>query len=363
MNIKRNLVVLTIGFFVLAINPVFADTLSSTNYRIENATIDGGGTNSNSTNYRSVDSIGAVSDSGSESTNYRSLLGFLWPAYPGVPAVPTLTNTGGTLYNSLDFVVATGGNSSDTQYAIAISSDDFTTSFYIQTDDTLGSSEAWQTYANWGSGAGERVTGLSPSTTYKIKVKARHGINTDTGFSATASASTTNPSLTITFSGVASGTSIAGETTTITTTANAISYGSLVVSTPAIAAHRVTITTNGVGGYTTTLQQDGNLRTSGAIEISPVSGSNSSPASWPTGITNGRFGYHTTDSVLCTGTTNRFSANDTYAALTGSPAEVACNTVSVTSEQTTFVYKLEIGSLQESGSYQNVLTYISSAQY
>ncbi len=362
MNLIQKIVILSIVFSVLA-SPVLAETLTGSNYRIEDATIDGGGENSASTNYRSVDSIGAVSDGGSASTNFRSLLGFIWPAFPGVPGVPTLTNTGGTLYNSLDFVVAIGGNSSDTEFAIAISSDNFTTTNYVQTDDTVSATEAWQTYANWGSGSGERIVGLSPSTTYKIKVKARHGVDTETGFSSEASASTSSPSLTITFAGVASSTSVAGETTTITTTSNAITYGSLIVSTPTVAAHTVTVSTNGVSGYTTTLQHDGELRTSAGADINGVSGTNASPDVWPVAVTTGAFGYHTTDSVLCTGSTNRFSANNTYAAITTTPSEVACNSGPASSEGTTLVYKLEIGSLQESGSYQNILTYITSAQY
>lgn len=344
-------------------NVALADTLTGTNYKIEDATIDGGGESSSSSNYRSVDAIGDVSDSGSSSSNYKSLLGFIWGAYPGVPGTPTLTNTGGTLYNSLDFVITTGGNSSDTQFAIAISNDDFVTTNYIQIDDTISSSAAWQTYASWGGASGERITGLLPNTTYKIKVKARHGADTETGFSSIASASTSNPNLVVAFSGINSGNSVAGETTTVTTTANAVNFGSLIMDTPAVGAHAVTVTTNGASGYTTTLQQDHDLQTGGSATIAGVSGTNASPAAWPGVITDGRFGYHTTDSVLCTGSTNRFSSNNTYAAVTTSAEEVACSTGPVTSEQTTLVYKLQVGALQTAGSYTNTLTYITTAKF
>ncbi len=363
MNKYFKIGVCLLAAFLFLSPRVFAETLSGSNYQIEDATIDGGGESSSSTNYRSVDAIGDVSDSGSSSSNYKSLAGFIWGAYPGVPGTPTLVNTGGTLYNSLDFVIDTGGGSSDTEFAIAISSDNFTTTNYVQVDDTVSSTAAWQTYTNWGSSSGERITGLSSSTTYKIKVKARHGTDTETEFSAVATASTTSPSLVISFSGISSSTSVAGQTTTITTTSNAITYGSLVVSTAAVAAHQVTVTTNASSGYTTTLQQDHDLQTSGGSSISAVSGSNSSPAAWPTGITNGYFGYHTTDAVLCTGSTNRFSSNDTYAALSTTGEEVACSTGPVSSEATTIVYKLEIGSLQSSGNYQNTLTYITTAKF
>jgi len=346
-----------------------AQTLNSPNYKLEDSTIDAGGELSNSANFQSRESIGDQSDAGSESTLFKIFAGFFLPAYPGIPDTPTLTNTGGTLYNSLDFVVVPGdGQQDDTKYAIAISSDDFVTTYFIQADDTLGASEAWQTYTNWGSGTGERVTGLVPGTTYKIKVKASYGTGSDaedseTGYSDFATAATAQPNLVVTFFGVSSGTSVGGVTTTTTSTTNAIAYGSLTINSAKTSAHEVRVTTNAVAGYTTTLQQDGNLRTTSSSEIDPVTGTNASPAAWPGGITNGRFGYHTTDTTLCTGTAGRFTSDDTYAALTSSPLEVACSTGPVINEDTYVVYKLEVGSLQPSGSYQNLATYITTAQF
>lgn len=349
---------------ILAFTPFFssAESLNSTNYSLENPTFDGGGETSNSANYRSLDSQGDESGSAFNSTNYKVNAGVIYAIAPSVPALPTLTNTGSALYNSLDFIIATGGNSSDTNYAIAISSDNFATTNYIQADDTVGVTAAWQTYSGWGSGSGERVTGLLANTAYKIKVKARFGADSETGFSAAATATTSSASLTISFVGVTSGTSVAGTTTTVTSTANTVPYGSLVISTPAIAAHRVTVSTNASSGYTTTLQSNGELRNV-SNQIDPVTATNASPASWPAGITTGRFGYHTTDSVLCTGSTNRFSANDTYAKLTTTPEEVACSSTAVSNEQTSIVFKVEVGSLQPTGNFANVLTYITTAKF
>src|SRR3989338_4932757 len=341
---------------------VWAQTLTGPNYKVENSTLDFGGETGSSTNYTSVDSVSSEDGDASSSTNYKSFFGFLASAFPGVPGIPTLTNTGGTLYGSLDFIIATGGNQTDTNYAIAISPDDFVTTYYIQADDTIATSEAWQTYSGWGSASGERVVGLNPGTTYKIKVKARYGADSETGFSSIASAATSDPSLTVTFFGIASGTAVAGETTTVNTTTNTIPFSSLILDTPSAAAHKVRVSTNATGGYTTTVQHDGELRTA-SQQIDSVSSSNASPAAWPGGITTGKFGYHTTDSVLCTGNTNRFSGNDTYAALTTTPQEVACNTTGVTNEETSLVYKLQIGALQPVCSYQNIITYITAATY
>jgi hypothetical protein len=349
-----------------------AQTLSSPNYKVEDPTIDtGGGELSNSANFQSRGSLGDVADDGSSSSLFKVFAGFFLPAYPGIPGTPTLTNTGGTLYNSLDFVVNKGnGQQDDTTYAIAISSDNFATTYFIQNDDTLGTSEAWQTYTNWGGVTGERVTGLSPSTTYKIKVKASFGsgsnaADSETGYSDVATATTAAPNLVIVFAGVSSGTTIGGVTTTTTSSTNSISYGALSINSPLTSAHQVTVTTNAVAGYTTTLQDDGELRTTGGSQINPITSSNASPGTWNAAgtVTAGRFGYHTTDATLCTGTGGRFSSNDTYAAMTTSPLEVACNTGPVTSETTTVIFKLEIGSLQANGSYANVATYITTAQF
>lgn len=351
--------------FLLVPSVVLAQTMGSTNYQVEDGTFDGGGEPSSSPNYSSRDSIGDTSDSGSSSSNFKIFGGFQLPAYPGIPATPTLTNTSGTLYNSLDFIVATGnGQQVDTTYAIAISSDNFATTNYIQIDDTVGPSAAWQTYANWNSGTGEQVVGLLPNTTYKIKVKARYGADSESGWSQTANAATVAPNLTVTFSGVNSGTTVGGVTTTTTSSTNAISYGSLPINTAQTAAHQVTVTTNASNGYTTTIQQDGHLRT-GVNQIDPVSGTNASPAAWVGGVSTGEFGYHTTDTLLCTGSLSRFApaTSDTYAQLTTSPLEVACSSGPVTSETTNVIFKLEVGSAQPSGNYQNLVTYITTAQF
>lgn len=349
----------------IILNPqvVFALVLQSGNYQIENPSFSTGGGNRNSATYRAQDATGTASGT-SNSTNYQVQSGAIPPIFPGVPGVPTLTNTGSTLYANLDFVIATGGNASDTQFAIAISSDNFTTTTFVKADDTITSAtEVWQDYAGWGSGSGERLIGLAPNTTYKIKVKARLGPNNESGYSNIASATTSNPSLTMTVAGVSSGTSVAGTTTNVTTTATTVPFGQLSVGSIKIGAQTVTVSTNAVTGYTTTITQDGALRKTNGTTIAAVSATNASPAAWPLSITDGRFGYHTTDSLLCTGTTNRFSINDTFAALTTTPTEIACNTGPVTNESTSLVFKVEVEGLQPPGDYQNVISYVTSALY
>jgi len=357
------IIILAIGFCLPQNFGLAQQAPSSTNYRLEDSQIDFGGSNSTSSNYRSVDTISSEDSTGSTSSTYKLAPGLVPQSYPGVPGQPTLTNTGGNLYNSLDFVIVTGGNQSDAVYAVALSPDNFTTTYFIQTDETIATSTAWQNFAGWNSGTGERVTGLSASTTYQIKVKARYGAGSESGYSFSASATTAAPQFTMAISGIGSGTFIAGATTTITTTANSMSFGSLVPGTTAVAAQKITVTTNAAAGYTTTLQQDGDLHNVQAQTIDPVSGTNAAPASFPSSVSAGAFGYHTTDASLCTGNVTRFSPNDTYAAATLSPLEIACSQLPVTGEDTYIVFEALIGALQPSGSYANTITYISTGKY
>ena len=360
---KRTIIfIIIVGLFVFQPLASSAETLSSPNYNVENPQLDIGGQSSSSTNYSSLDAIGAEGDSGSSSTNYNGFWGFLFGVFPGVPAAPTLTNTGGTLYNSLDFVVNTGGNSTDTNFAVAISTDNFTTTNYIQANDTIGANAVWQTFTVWGSGAGQRITGLASNTTYYLKVKARFGANSESGFSTVVSTATVAPQITFSIAGVALNTVVAGVTTTIGTTANNISFATLPVGSSVIAAQTLTVSTNATGGYTTTLVQDGNLRNA-SNQISAVAASNAAPAAWPSGITTGAFGYHTTAATLCTGSASRFSSNNTYAAATTTPSEVACSSGAVGATATSIVYQLQIGSIQQQGSYANSITYITTAVY
>lgn len=364
MKSKSNLILITAIALSIPLTAI-AQVMNSSNYRLDDSTFDGGGEASNSANYASTESIGGVESGNANSANYQSNGGFEPNAYPGIPGTPTLTNTGGILYNSLDFVVVKGdGQQADTNYAISVSKDDFATELYVQTDDTLGATAAWQTYAGWGGATGERMTGLDPSTAYKVRVKARYGTASESGWSQTATASTVAQNLTVAVDGVNSGTAIAGLTTTVTSTSGAVGYSSLTIgdASPNIAAQKITVTTNATTGYTTTIQQNNNL-TTGVDEIDPVAGTNASPAAFGTGVTRGRFGYHTTDSSLCTGTTSRFTSNDTFAAISTSPYEIACHTAPITNDITNVLYKLVVGNLQEAGNYQNTVTYITTASF
>ena len=99
-----------------------------------------------------------------------------------VPSAPTVNNP---TSSSLDVAVNENSNPSSTEFAIKVTYGAITK--YVQSDGTLGDSEAWATDSTWGT---KTVTGLSSSTEYTFSVAARNGANVATAYSSTASGTT-----------------------------------------------------------------------------------------------------------------------------------------------------------------------------
>lgn len=172
---------------------------TSINYELKDYTFGGSGTqDSDSTNYSIFGVAGETEFGKPGSTNYKAGAGLIYTLQANVPPVPTFTNPA-SYYNMLKIVINTGGNPTDAKFAIAISTDNFATDTkYVQNDNTVGATlglEDWQTYSGWGGASGINIIGLSPSTTYTVKVTAKQGNYTETGFGPTTQASTVNASL------------------------------------------------------------------------------------------------------------------------------------------------------------------------
>lgn len=184
---------------LLGVGLLFAAMPSSSNYQLHNYDYGSGGTtNSSSTNYSLNASTGQATTSRSSSTNYTVGSGNNNAQQAYVPPVPTLTNPA-TYYDKLHFVIDPGSNPSDTKFSIAISTDNFVTTQYVQNDNTVGAvrgTEDYQTYAAWGGASGGLIIGLQPSTTYAIRVNAMQGSYTETEYGPAASATTSAPSIT-----------------------------------------------------------------------------------------------------------------------------------------------------------------------
>lgn len=95
---------------------------------------------------------------------------------PNAPSLVDVTSS------TMGVGISVNSNPSTTEFAIRMGGN------YVQADGTLGASEAWQTYATWGSVA--TVSGLSSSSTYVVDVKARNGDNVETSFSGSESKTT-----------------------------------------------------------------------------------------------------------------------------------------------------------------------------
>jgi len=187
---------------------LFAASPTSTNYTLKTYDIGSGGGTSTSGSYGLQAGAGAQSGSAQSSATYGSQSDGRGVVNAAVPPVATFTNPA-SYYDQLKLVLATGGNPTDTKYLIAVSTDNFVTTKYVQTDNSIGASQVlanYQTYAAWGGASGFLVVGLSPSTTYQVKVKALQGSYTGSAYSPVASASTVAPSISFSLATTLTGT-------------------------------------------------------------------------------------------------------------------------------------------------------------
>lgn len=172
---------------------------ASTNYQLKDFGYGGGGIgNGASSNYSIEGILGEQNEDQLQGSAYDLGAGLQYTNQANVPPAPTFSNPS-NYYNKLQLIVAAGGNPSDTLFAIAISTDNFSSDTrYVQNDNTVGATlgiEDYQTYSAWGGGSGFFVIGLAASTTYTVKVKAWQGKFTETGYGPTASAATVGQQL------------------------------------------------------------------------------------------------------------------------------------------------------------------------
>ncbi len=178
---------------------IFASLPAGTDYKLQSYGMGSGGVaDASSSQYRMEAISGEQSGLQMSGSVYSAGTGFITVEQANVPASPSLTNPGNRWYNKLQLIIDTGSNPTDTTFAVAISTDDFVTTQYVQSDSTVGpvlGIEDYRTYAGWGSGTGMVIAGLQPDTEYKVKVRAMQGVFTESGYSAPSAASTVNLAL------------------------------------------------------------------------------------------------------------------------------------------------------------------------
>jgi hypothetical protein len=174
------------------------------------------------------------------------------------------------------------------------------------------------------------------------------------------SLSTEGAVLTFVVSGIAAQTTIEGIVTDATTTATAISFGSLPVDTEVETAQRLTVFTNGTQGYRVFMEFDHDLLDSYGNAIASVGATNDTPATWESlcaAATTGCFGYHAGDNTLYDSSL-RFALDNTYAGVESGPVEVMASNVPVTFDVSDIVFKTRVGFLQPAGDYTTTVRYI-----
>lgn len=178
---------------------VFLVMPASTTYQLKDFGFGTGGAgNATSGSYSMEALTGEQSNNKLTGTTYNLGSGLAYTNQANVPVAPTFVNDG-NYYSKLHLTINVSSNPTDTKYAIAISSDDFITTEYVQDDNRIGSTlglEDYRTYSSFGSGSGFLILGLANNTTYKVKVKAWQGKFTETGYGPTASAATIGATLT-----------------------------------------------------------------------------------------------------------------------------------------------------------------------
>ncbi len=340
-----------LAFLSFLVLDVYAGPQSTT-YELKEWGFGNGGISGDTSNTYSLYGIAGEIQSGSAVSNtYNIGQGLVFALQANVPSKPGFTNPQNTSYDRLLFTVNTGGNATDAQYAIAISPDNFaSTTKYIQPDGTVGTGMTFAGYSTWGNASGMYVSGLNNSATYTIKVKARQGIYTETGWSITAQATTVDPSLTfgvdastVTFANLNSGNSYtdSAKSTTLTTSTNA--YNGYIVY-----GYDTQNLTSGIGGT-----------------IGNYTSPNSNPTSW----TGTGFGYTTSDTNLAGGSANRFNNATNYAGFTtSSPGDPVANhqgpvLAAISNENKTIIYRVTAANLTPAGDYKTNVIYIVVPTY
>lgn len=225
---------------------------------------------------------------------------------------------------------------------------------------------------------------------YKIIIETKEGGTTKEKSTVTAAivegvivTATVDAILKFTISGVSSTETVKATTTSVTTTATAIPFGTLPLTpTSVTAAQELSVETNASEGFTVVVFQDGNLRSAAGDEIScfkdgtcvEYTNAASNPWTSPSGTldnrnTYGHFGFTSADNSLGPNCGQNYYGDNGWAGFNATnSAEVMCHNGPADGKtenkgKTWVLYKVEITALQPAGEYTNTLTYIATPTY
>jgi hypothetical protein len=345
-NINLYIKTLVYSIIVLFVYSIIAPATlalepASTNFKLQGYGFGSGGGSLSSTNYQTNGLLGE--------TEFGKTTGLTYLITNNVPGSPTLAIPANN-YDRIQFVINTSNNPTDTTYAIAISTDNFVSDKrFVKSDGTVGSTlttSDYKTGVNWyGSYLTYGfITGLTQNTTYYIKVKARQGNFSESGYGPTASITTGSPTLTLTLS---------NNTLTFANLNSTDSYNDSSQQTT------LTTSTNAYGGYKI-YGRETNPLTFGSSTIPDYISPNSAPTTWSgTG-----FGYSTNDTNLGgTGGTSRFSGSKYAGFVTSTPGDIVADdttpivTSQISNEVFAVSYRVTANSTTPAGTYKNTIIY------
>jgi hypothetical protein len=325
---------------------LLAAVSSSTTLQLNNYNLgSGGGAGGHSTTYYMEGSAGQLQSNATLGATYQVNSGSLAVQQPNVPLAPTLSNSGGSYYNKLAVTVNTAGNPSDTTYSLAISTDNFATTNYVQADGTVGATPVYRTYTLWGAAGGSMITGLLPNTTYKVKANALQGMYAASAYGSVASAATGTPSLSFSLS------------------ANSTTLSALAVGAATSNTASLTYVTNGAnGGFVYVLGKNGGLKSITANYTIPstttdlTTGQGFGVRSVSTGQTSG--GPFTAQSPY-----NNASANIVGAVLTNLQPLYGSSSSIIGGNATFAVGASRAATTPAAPDYQEVMTFVAAATF
>jgi hypothetical protein len=210
-----------------------------------------------------------------------------------------------------------------------------------------------------------RGNGAQPGTTYYFR--AFDQVN---GEAVLAAQAHSYPSLvlsagTITYSSasVNPGFSVDGVTSNISANPSSVEFGTVSPGLEKIGIQSFEIDTTAGGGYRLLAYSRQNLLSANGADIDPVPGSNDDPEPWPLLPAPSAFGYHSSDDTLSGSSPARFAPDNSYAAFTSTPAEIAYSPVPVHNELINLVYRLAVSQDQEAGNYQTEVNFILTPSF
>jgi len=279
----------------------------------------------------------------------------------------TSTDISWTGTASATVVVACGGGGNKVTLAAGATS---SLKFTVCGGSTLSAGTANIAISN------NKITNPNVAGSYIIRIAGTQTNAADTMVAIISNVTVTasvNTSLTFSIQGVATGTLINGVTTTLASTATALNFGTLPVTSPVTMGQHLNVTTNALNGFTVTVVENQDLTSLNGASIHLFANgiANAAPIAWsaPSSTLNlpwtyGHIGVTSADSDLNSGEFNgslfagNFQSTSSRAIFnaTGTSDGVTANIGS-----SSVAFRIQIGALQAAANdYTNVLTYVAT---